>query len=364
MKTHNPEKSTNKATVILYTDQSDNFPEYRPVRKLSEVHSDTPLSVSLISTVKNEIDSIPIWFESIIHGSRLPEEIVIVDAGSDDGTLGTLKELLSGCSIPFSLLSEPGINIAQGRNIAISKAQHSIIACTDFGGYPRTDWLDRLIKPFEDNREIEVAAGWYEAVDRNGQPFPRRRWPTLEQVNPDDFIPSSRSIAFKKSAWVAAGGYPEWLTMTGEDTCFAVELKKVTRLWAFVPDAVVEWHAPDEIRSYWRKQYQWSVGDGEAGLNTAYYRSNVIQISIIFFGTFTALMLVFFGISSQSFLSAALGLIIAAVLMLIIITRTQRAGQGSGDIPWEIGAKFAQMLGFIRGYFNRVKIVQRNNRQK
>jgi hypothetical protein len=63
------------------------------------------------------------------------------------------------------------------------------------------------------------------------------------------------------------GGYPEWLSMTGEDNCFALELKRSTTIWAFVPEAVVQWIAQETFSGALRKSFRWSTGDGEAGKN-------------------------------------------------------------------------------------------------
>ena len=39
--------------------------------------------------------------------------------------------------------------------------------------------------------------------------------PLRDEIDPATFLPSSRSVAFRKAAWQAVGGYPEWI-----DYCF------------------------------------------------------------------------------------------------------------------------------------------------
>ena len=53
----------------------------------------------------------------------------------------------------------------------------------------------------------------------------RRCCPTRDEVDPATFLPSSRSVAFRKAAWAAVGGYPEWLDYC-EDLVFDLSLRE------------------------------------------------------------------------------------------------------------------------------------------
>ncbi len=155
------------------------------------------------------------------------------------------------------MITEKKINIAAGRNLAIEKASHEVIVVSDFGCRPHKDWFENISAPFRLDANTEVVCGWYTAVDKQGKVVPYKGWPILSEINPQEFIPSSRSVAFTKSAWLRAGGYPEWLTLTGEDTYFALELKRYASRWAFVPSAVVDWMAPTSLSELWQKAYSY-----------------------------------------------------------------------------------------------------------
>jgi hypothetical protein len=88
-------------------------------------------------------------------------------------------------------------------------------------------------------------------------------------------------LRFTRDAWRKAGGYPEWLSLTGEDTYFAAELKRCCPHWAFVPDAVVDWPAPANPVEYWRKIYNWSIGDGESGAFTQWYWWSLVRVGSV-----------------------------------------------------------------------------------
>src|SRR5437588_8353770 len=92
------------------------------------------LSVSLIVTVLNEAASIAGLLDSISAQTRPPDEVVIADGGSHDGTPALIRAWGDGRPFPVQVLSEPGANISRGRNAASRAARGDWIACTDAGG--------------------------------------------------------------------------------------------------------------------------------------------------------------------------------------------------------------------------------------
>jgi hypothetical protein len=226
--------------------------------------------VSLISTVKNEASLVEGWFDRILAQTRLPDEIVIVDGGSTDGTREKLQYFANTSQVPVRILSLPAGNIAQNRNLAVSEARFPIIAVTDFGCFPRHDWLEKITLPFEKNENVMVSAGIYEPIGLTGEGVYKQKelwaWHKVDRLDPQSYLPPGGSMAFRKEAWSAVGGYPEWLTLTGEDTYFDLELKHLGGEWALASNAVVEWVAPQGLFAYLKKLHNWAVGDGEAGL--------------------------------------------------------------------------------------------------
>jgi len=336
--------------TTLFTDQDALFPEYPFRLRISGPRA--ALQVTLISTLRNEIDNVEQWMERIFHQTRLPDEIILVDGGSSDGTLELLQACAERSPVPIHVVSEPGINIARGRNLAIAQAQHPVIAATDFGCRPEATWLENILAPFERDAQIQMAAGWYVARDAQGNQQKRRAWPTLDQVDPATFIPSSRSIAFTKALWQQAGGYPEWLTLTGEDTYFALELRKFSRHRAFVPDAVVNWFAPTSLRGYWKKVQLWSVGDGESGLHATYYFAVARQI--LWGGLLLALAmgwLILSAIIHSVFFYFITALFFSGAALLV-----WRQHGSLKSLIAETGLKIAMVHGYLQGMQRRKEI--------
>ena len=221
--------------------------------------------VSVIVTVKNEAQSIRELMESLLAQTRPPDEVVVVDGGSRDGTTEIIRSYED--KLPLKLLVRPGVNISQGRNIAIAEATGEIIASTDAGVRLAPQWLEELLRPFEEREETAVVSGFF-------LPAPHTLFevamgatvlPTLEEINPQYFLPSSRSVAFLKEAWKRAGGYPEWLDYC-EDLIFDFRLRDLYGPFPFAPRAIAYFRPRGSLGAFFRQYYRYARGDGKADL--------------------------------------------------------------------------------------------------
>ena len=89
--------------------------------------------------------------------------------------------------------------------------------------------------------------------------------PVEADVDPDRFLPSSRSVAFRKEAWQMVGGYPEWLDFC-EDLVFDFALRDAGCRFSFVPGAVAYLRPRSSLGAFWHQYFQYARGDGKANL--------------------------------------------------------------------------------------------------
>jgi cellulose synthase/poly-beta-1,6-N-acetylglucosamine synthase-like glycosyltransferase len=270
-----------RSQVTLFA-QPSVLPDYQPRCVISpEFKTDENRgSSSIISTVYNEAKTIGPWLESILAQTLQPNEIVITDGGSTDGTLSILQNYADDFPIPIQIIIEAGANISRGRNLAIAAASHEIIICSDCGSVLEKDWLLEITSPFEIDPKIDVSAGYYDVLVTNTLSRLAKKFfgIDLTKVDPQKFLPSGRSLAFRKRIWKKAGGYPEWLTDAGEDTFFDMRLKAQTAKWGFVPSARVSWYAPDTLRKLLKTYFRYSRGDGETGVSAELYWFKVVEL--------------------------------------------------------------------------------------
>lgn len=220
------------------------------------------MKITLISTVKDCAGSTPGFLASLAAQTRAPDEVVIVDGGSTDGTSGAFKQ-----ADGVTVLTEPGANISRGRNVALAAATHDVIAATDADCELDPRWLEAIVAPIEAGADVSM--GWYEpvletALDRC---MAAVNLPLDSQsVDPSRFNPSHRSVAFRREAIEAVGGYPEWLAI-GEDMWVDQRWRELGTDMRFAPEAIVRWRLRRGLVATWRQYFRYARGDAQAGMH-------------------------------------------------------------------------------------------------
>ena len=225
------------------------------------------MKTALIATLFNEGDNVSRWWNSLQQQTALPDEIAIVDGGSTDGTWEKLQALARQSPVPVKL-KQQHCNIAGGRNLAIEMTDAEIIAANDAGSFPDRHWFGEITRPLLENEKLDVVGGYSENLFENefqkhleqfeGQP--------AQPASSEEVYPSARNVAFRRQVWAEIGGYPEWLTLTGEDALFNFQLHRLGKQFFFNPAAVVRWPVRDTARAYFKMYYRYGYGAAEARL--------------------------------------------------------------------------------------------------
>jgi len=223
------------------------------------------MRISLVVTVLNEGDSIRRLLDSILAQRRPPDEVIICDGGSADNTLAVLAEYQG--RLPLAVVERPGANISTGRNAAIKVARYDIITVADAGVRLDPDWLLHLAEPFERGAAEPMVAGFFlpDTDSAFEVAMGATVLPELRDVNPAAFMPSSRSVAFRREAWETVGGYPEWIDVC-EDLIFDFQLAACFGRFVFAPQAVAYFRPRSTLRAFLRQYYLYARGDGKANL--------------------------------------------------------------------------------------------------
>ena len=225
---------------------------------------------SLVSTVFNDREGLETFIQSMLLQTLKPDEIVIVDAGSKDGTWELLQEEAGRTDRPWSLraLQEVRCNVARGRNLAIAASSGDLIISTDIGCDWDPEWLAELAHPLLEDPALELVNGSWD-VRKEGlrSPWAIAEWALKGDQKFEataDCYPSSRSIAYRKDVWKALGGYPEDLTLAGDDAFFDFLIEKAEVRRTGAPVVRCHWHRHESLRAFFRESWRYGLGDGEA----------------------------------------------------------------------------------------------------
>lgn len=224
-----------------------------------------PVSVALVMTVLNEGATLDRLLASVAAQTRLPDAVVLVDGGSTDDTLARAHAWRAR-GLPLTVLVRPGANISAGRNVAISATDTPLVAVTDAGVELAPDWLAHLTQPFADPA-VDVVSGFFRAAPRSAFEYAlgATTLPSEANVAPAAFLPSSRSVAFRRAAWARVGGYPEWLDYC-EDLVFDLALRDAGCRFVWEPRALAYFRPRPTLRAFFRQYYLYARGDGKADL--------------------------------------------------------------------------------------------------
>ena len=117
-----------------------------------------------------------------------------------------------------------------------------------------------------------------------------------DKVNPETFLPATRSIAFRKSIWKRVGGFNEKLSHN-EDYAFAKSLQKVKAKIFFAKDALVYWIPRTTFKEAFIMFFRFAYGDAEARI----LRPKVL---LLFFRYFVAIAVVVLALMYHTYLLA------------------------------------------------------------
>jgi len=226
---------------------------------------------ALIATLFNEQDNVSRWWSDLMRQTVLPDEIVIVDGGSTDGTWERLHELTRASPVPVRLAQQP-CNIAAGRNLAIKLTEADIIVTSDAGSFADPNWFEEITRPLLENPALDIVGGKNVPLTENDfQKFVTWLETAPAEPRPGEMNGSARNTAFRRTTWAAVGGYPEWLTLTGEDALFNCQLFKIGKRFGYNPQAIVRWEIRANAPAYFKMFYTYGYGSAEAQLDAPYF---------------------------------------------------------------------------------------------
>ncbi len=197
----------------------------------------------------------------ILSRDKYPDfEVIIVDDGSGDGSVGVIKKFIKGRK-KFRLVILPkNSGPAVARNRGAKEAIGDVVLFTDSDCRPCSGWISKMMKPFADSDIIGVCGAYrtwnsesmvarfvgYEIALRHERMAKRKYI---------DFI-GTFSAGYHQGVFLSEGGFDEKFRIaSGEDTEFAYRLASKGHKMVFIKDAWVYHRHPDNVSWYLKQKF-------------------------------------------------------------------------------------------------------------
>jgi glycosyltransferase involved in cell wall biosynthesis len=199
-----------------------------------------PMMISIVIPAYNEEALLGRCLEAVlaeVKRSAVECEVVVVDNASTDGTAGIAREYPG-----VRLLAEPQRSIVRARARGLAETSGELVANIDADTVMPTGWLDTVAAEFSADPGLMALSGpvYFEGLSAWQQVLMRLAY---RAAFPLYLLTSSLGLGsiiqggnfvFRRSAWLAAGGYDPSIEFYGEDTNVARRLVPLGRVkWTF-----------------------------------------------------------------------------------------------------------------------------------
>lgn len=212
---------------------------------------------SIIVPVLNGENTIKECIGSLLKQStpRNRYEIIVVDDGSTDDT----RSIVNNFSVRYFRQQNQGP--AAARNLGAKKAVGDIILFTDSDCVVAKNWIEEIVRPILEKREIVGVKGAYktlqkEIIARFVQLEYEDRYGFMKKNKYIDFI-DTYSAAYKRDVFISSGGFDTtFCTAMSEDTELSYRLAKSGYKMIFNPNAIVYHYHPTSLRKYIKRKFK------------------------------------------------------------------------------------------------------------
>ena len=221
--------------------------------------------ISVIIPVRNEEGKIGQCLKAVFNQTLRPLEVIVVDGHSADQTVDNAKKY------PVKVVYEDYGTVGGARQVGVESAEGDFIAFTDADCIPERNWLENLIKEFDNNNIVGVGGG-----TKN---IGKGLWEKSIALALDSFLGSANSVqdrVFKEKRFVKSisgcnsmyrrrdlikiGGFNVRLSVN-EETELNKRLMKLGKL-LYTPNAIVLHNQDRDLKDFTKRIYSFGHGRG------------------------------------------------------------------------------------------------------
>lgn len=267
---------------------------------------------SVVIPVYNAQETIQLCLDSLARQNypKNKYEIICVDDGSTDSSLEIINSFQSGVSIKSSTQQNSGPAFARNKGAQLAKG--SIVVFTDSDCELSPDWLNEMLKPFEDEY-VGGVQGRYKTKQKELCPLLDQidiegRYRKMMKSENIDSI-GTYSAAYRLKLFLDLGGFnTKYKVACGEDFEFSYLVAKNDYKMVFANKAVCYHTHPETLKKYLKTKFSrgyWRTllykNNKDKIVNDS-YTSSVMKIQYLFIVSFFLSVPLFFVNPKYSFI--------------------------------------------------------------
>ncbi len=246
-------------------------PALQPARQTVRA---TP-SFSIIIPTYNEAEDIGATLDAVL-AQRLPaHEVIVVDSGSEDGTLALLQERAARDGL---VIIDEGRRrgVAAARNTGMRAATGDVVVLLNADVMPEPDFLERLSPLYRDRQADFVSVN--ASVANTHCVTGRFLQAEHELLYDERSVGWTEGFSCRREAAIAAGFPEEIPGLGGEDVEFFGRLRATNAAWRVAYDIVVPHRVPSSLRAFWA-QWRWR-GNAIPHIETRLRRRSLLLVAV------------------------------------------------------------------------------------
>jgi glycosyltransferase involved in cell wall biosynthesis len=316
------------------------------------------MKIAIVTGVYNEEKHIAELIEAVLNQTIKPDEFIIVDDGSRDKTAEIIKKY-SDKNPAIKYFYQKNSGPASARNRAWKNSSSDICIFTDGDCLPNKDWIEKLIKPFDD-AGTGATAGTYRTINTQsilarfiGLEIGWKHSNYGKTIN----VHGTYNLAVRKNILEEIGGLDEsYPVPSGEDWDMTYKISQKYKI-AFVPEAIVGHYHPEKFWPYMKNQVRRGLDrikvykDHPNLIKGDSYTPGIVKYQVLASGFFPISLLFFFPLFKFSYtlpLATILFLIIASMQPFAYFFKKDKTVAFYG-IFIQIARNFAWAWGMIKG---------------
>lgn len=331
------------------------------------------LRVSLIATVYNDLEGTRKFFQRMGEQTRKPDEIVILDAGSKDGTWEVLQEYSKRAAIPVKLLRKERCKPAPSRNICAREATYDILAVTDIGCDWEKVWFEELVAPMETDPSLDAVMGsWLVLWEDQKTEWAKTDYflqGAIELRATPTSLSANRAIVYKKEFYLGLGGLPEDLTFAGDDLLLARQIQSSGRRIGAAPVPRCTWERPQTLAALVKESRRYARGSAEAGLGLPDFFLVATRLFLEILTLTAGIIMLLLRVPAAGLLSlVAFTVLVGSRMLKLKRRRDRRAQPGQRAALWRLfmlvyATKMAGVCGWVEGFWHGKKHCQESRKK-